>query len=166
MREQEMRMRVFRFLRVRMRNMIVPATIGIGIAAGACGSNEPVSKYMGPIPSDAAQRDVAQDVAKDEGPMPSPDGPMAPPEVLYGAAWPVEAGTLDLGGVDVAAVDLAGHVDFGPATDSGLDSGSIIAKYIAPMLDAASDGMPVVRYGTPSFDAGGAQPLYMAPTQS
>jgi hypothetical protein len=36
MREQEMRMRVFRFLKARMRNMIMPATVGIGLAMGGC----------------------------------------------------------------------------------------------------------------------------------
>jgi len=36
MREQEMRMRVVRFLKIRMRNAILPATVGIGLAVGMC----------------------------------------------------------------------------------------------------------------------------------
>jgi hypothetical protein len=36
MREREMRERVERFLRTRLRNMLLPATIGLGLAVGAC----------------------------------------------------------------------------------------------------------------------------------
>ena len=39
MRELEMRQRVERFLRSRLRAMLLPATLGLGLAAGACDSD-------------------------------------------------------------------------------------------------------------------------------
>jgi hypothetical protein len=36
MREQDMRLRVERFLRVRLRSMLMPATLGLGLAIGGC----------------------------------------------------------------------------------------------------------------------------------
>jgi hypothetical protein len=55
MREHEMRMRVFRFLKARMRNMIMPATVGIGLAVGSgCEKSEAVPVYGVPWTSDAA----------------------------------------------------------------------------------------------------------------
>jgi hypothetical protein len=36
MREREMRERVERFLQTRLRNMLLPATLGLGLAVGAC----------------------------------------------------------------------------------------------------------------------------------
>jgi hypothetical protein len=67
MREQEMRMRVMRFLSVRMRNMIMPATVGIGLAmGGACGKSAPAKDGL-PLSGDAAalkqDAPAGQDVA-------------------------------------------------------------------------------------------------------
>ena len=39
MREQEMRQRVERFLQTRLRKMLLPATLGLGLAVGACNSD-------------------------------------------------------------------------------------------------------------------------------
>lgn len=36
MREREMRERVERFLQTRLRKMLLPATLGLGLAVGAC----------------------------------------------------------------------------------------------------------------------------------
>lgn len=38
MREKEMRQRVERFLQTRLRAMLLPATLGLGLALGACDS--------------------------------------------------------------------------------------------------------------------------------
>ena len=39
MREQEMRERVERFLQARWRSMVLPATLGLGLAVGGCNSD-------------------------------------------------------------------------------------------------------------------------------
>ncbi|HEX7501492.1 MAG TPA: hypothetical protein VF524_14510, partial [Polyangia bacterium] len=39
MREREMRERVERFLQIRLRNMLLPATLGLGLAVGACNTD-------------------------------------------------------------------------------------------------------------------------------
>jgi len=60
MREQEMRMRVFRFLKARMRNMIMPATVGIGLAVGGCAKETSTPIYSAPLQDSGppAQTDV------------------------------------------------------------------------------------------------------------
>ena len=67
MREREMRERVERFLETRLRSMLLPATLGLGLAVGACNSGglgvddggdkvvnkdaaSPATKYMAQIP--------------------------------------------------------------------------------------------------------------------
>jgi len=39
MREQEMRQRIEQFLQSRLRAMVLPATLGLGLALGACNSD-------------------------------------------------------------------------------------------------------------------------------
>ena len=39
MREREMRQRVERFLQTRLRSMLMPATLGLGLAIGGCNSD-------------------------------------------------------------------------------------------------------------------------------
>ena len=39
MREQDMRLRVERFLQTRLRSMLMPATLGLGLALGGCNSD-------------------------------------------------------------------------------------------------------------------------------
>ena len=36
MREQDMRLRIERFMKARLRNMLMPATLGLGLALGGC----------------------------------------------------------------------------------------------------------------------------------
>ena len=67
MREREMRQRVERFFQTRLRSMLLPATLGLGLAVGACNSDglsvddggnqatkkdtgSPAMKYMAQIP--------------------------------------------------------------------------------------------------------------------
>jgi hypothetical protein len=39
MRERDMRLRVERFLQTRLRSMLMPATLGLGLALGGCNSD-------------------------------------------------------------------------------------------------------------------------------
>lgn len=98
MREQEMRNRIFGFLKARMRGMVFPATVGLGIAVSACSSRAaqtpPDAAYMAPFPQDAA-RDLPE------------------PVVLYGADVP--RAPLD----QVVATDTEEPMDSTPSIDSG-----------------------------------------------
>jgi hypothetical protein len=184
MREQEMRLRVFRYLKARMRNMIMPATVGIGLAVG--GACESAAVYSAPGP--AEQRDAStwrQDVAM--GPdAPGPDLAMVADvaaESVPDLAKLDEARTADAlateAGLDNRVAD--GKEDlpllkYGSPFDSGFfdsravdaepDAGQIIAKYIAPMPDAAVDSTgPAPRYMATMPDASADRSvvvLYMA----
>ena len=76
MREQEMRQRIERFLQTRLRQMLLPATLGLGLAVGACKSDS-LSADDGGDPS--TKKDSGSVVAKymaqlpDAGPAPTPD---------------------------------------------------------------------------------------------
>ena len=166
MREQEMRMRVFRFLKARMRNMIMPATVGIGLAVGGCAKEGlhasdaaafrdsggiPIysAVFPGPDSASPSQTDVLPgrdaDVPTTDGSAPSPD--------LAGRDTPVNGSDMappkDANGPDtserdaVAPNDQAVALDSG-ARDSGADLGGIFTKYIAPIPDAAPDSTTVV----------------------
>ena len=185
MREKEMRLRVFRFLKARMRNMIMPATVGIGLAvAGGCESAAVYSAPFEPVEhKDAAtlKQDVALGpdspgpdsvVVADVAVESAPDSP-TPADVLPPDALATETG-LDTGSRDVK--DDLNWVKYGSPFDSGtldtrvVDSqtevGQVIAKYIAPMPDAAVDSSsPVVRYMAVMPDASpdlSVAVLYMA----
>ncbi len=71
MREREMRERVERFLRTRLRNVLLPAALGLGLTVGACNtdgldasdagdasaksdSGTVTTRYMAQQPADAA----------------------------------------------------------------------------------------------------------------
>jgi hypothetical protein len=178
MREQEMRMRVFRFLKARMRNMIMPATVGIGLSLGACSNPVPaVPLYGAPEKHDASamQTDTLAAETATAGPDQAAQGPdMAVPgpdlaapdtrEVQVAADLAPDNLNDGLGrdtpiyGVDMtppkdanttdSPADLRVALD-GSATDGGADLGSIITKYIAPIPDAAAD-------------TGGIAPVYTA----
>jgi len=94
MREREMRQRIERFLQSRLRKMLAPATIGLGLAMTGCPSDgsdtiddggalvqkdgeadhSAVTKYMGPMPADASP-EVPAVVAEYMAPMPD-SGPV------------------------------------------------------------------------------------------
>ncbi len=153
MREQDMRQRIQRFLQTRLRSMLAPATLGLGLAMTAC-------------PSDGSnsQTDGSAVVSKDA----APDGQAT---TLYGVPLPKDAANVE----DAAAADTA--------VPAGKDSGSdaIAALYIAPLprdaqasnqdsssgVDASGpDAGPVTKYIAPIPDAARefplAQPDYMA----
>jgi hypothetical protein len=178
MREEEMRSRVFGFLKARMRNMIMPAAVGIGLVAGGCAK----TKDTGIQPSDAAmvKRDVNHDdvpaVKSEVSPSETREAPMesdVPADHAVADQSPA-TDTTDSGFAD-AAMDVFAPMDGNtpidqrlPETgskygvpnpmDSGIDrggeAGSIIAKYLAPTPDATIDLGLVVRYMAPMLDSG------------
>ena len=109
MREREMRQRVERFLQTRLRSMLLPATLGLGLAVGACNS-DPLSaddgggetvkqdsgsvgtKYMAQIPD--AGPDLPRATPDYMAQMPPDSGPG--PVLLYMALMPADAAS-DLG---------------------------------------------------------------------
>lgn len=155
MREQEMRERVFKFLKARMRNMIMPATVGLGLAVGGCssGDGEVKSLYMGPIPSDASS---AQSDATAQG----NDGAQAGQDLaaqgldqglhidapVYGARVDALPGSDQSIALDAekrdASASTDGSVTPGSSGDAAADLGEIIAKYIAPVPDASTTDAP------------------------
>jgi hypothetical protein len=157
MREQEMRLRVFRFLKARMRNMIMPATIGIGLAVGGCSDSNDgtVVRYAAPVMPDASpdlNPDVAGswvlnlDVGADDGAsardLPAdardeltPDLPTAEDASsadVFAAEAALDAGSLD--GED----DLGGVEQGSPLDAGGLDSQSDVGQVITPASQTPS----------------------------
>ncbi len=193
MREQEMRLHVFRFLKTRMRNMIMPATLGIGLAVGGC--DGAVARYAAPVSPDAPSTQdtasdsrlnqdtaapvpdlsVGRDLPADVGAESVPDLALSqdgqPADVAVAEAGP-DTRRLD-GKDDLPLVKYGSPFDAGVSDgviDSRTEDGQVIAKYVAPMPDAAVDtNGPVMRYMAVMPDA---QPdrtmvlLYMAQVPS
>jgi hypothetical protein len=178
MREQEMRSRVFGFLKARMRNMIMPVAVGIGLVAGGCAKTEDT----GAQPSDAAKVkcDVNHDDVLAVGPEVPPsetrEAPMAS-DVAVDQSVADQAPATDAtdSGFAVAAMDVFAPMDgntpidqrlpetgskygvpnpMDSGNDRGGEAGPIIAKYLAPTPDAAIDLGLVVRYMAPMLDSG------------
>jgi hypothetical protein len=177
MREQEMRMRVFQFLRARMRNMLMPATLGLGLAVGACADPAPIYSAVSPDASDSNPpipiyglfSDVRPPNLPDAAPDPvdaatppdtslAPDGRDGPPDESVALDAPI----LDTGGDRIWV--KYGAPDAGSGPDVRLDSSA---------LDTAGDvsgggetSLPV-RYAAvmppDADDAPRAMPLYLAP---
>ena len=205
MREQEMRLRVFRFLRTRMRNMIMPATVGIGLAIGGC--DGPVPVYSASLQDSAAPS--KSDVLGPDSPATGPDLPMADTRdgrLAEDAASDISfvqdvsaadqrdavaTADLDTGsdgaGPDDAVADVWAKKDANPnqdatgmkyfapfldgatvPVDGAAETGAIVTKYIAPILDSGlKDSLPI-RYGAVTPDGGSDSAfytLYMAPQQ-
>jgi hypothetical protein len=179
MREHEMRMRVFRFLKARMRNMIMPATVGLGIglAAGGCKTEGLVTqdaRGQADLPAKvgdsaiigdatAAKSDVLGSDSSTLGPdlaavdtrdalVTNDVAPDLGRDVSTTADRPSEAVAGDAAKADVAALDTA-KVDVVAAVDGNDDMGTIVVKYGTPVPDAADD-------------TGGIAPVYIAPVYS
>ena len=130
MREQEMRERVFGFLKARMRGMIFPATVGIGLAVSGCSESKATPAYMASFPQDAAQNVVdarVQDVA-----------PVTPDLPVADANNPQLPESQPVDGTDVPPADT-GHEE----------TGIIITKYLAPLPDGGRDGLRLTLYAAP-----------------
>jgi hypothetical protein len=135
MRERDMRLRVERFLQSRLRSMLLPATMGLGLAVGGCasdglnaddgGDKEDVvaatdtvaTKYMAPT-TDAAPIPVpvySVAVPRDAG----PELPIAQPEYMA----PIKE---DAGMVLRYMAQMP---------DAGRDAGEMVALYLAQIPD-------------------------------
>jgi hypothetical protein len=178
MRENEMRMRVFQFLKARLRNTLMPATVSLGLAVGGCTKEgltsaadtgvlkdtNSVPVYSAVMPADAnstlPDQAIPMDVVDDSG----FDG-LGRDTPVYGTPDSQRRDTADApdqGGVDSGAVD-GGH-DVGivnkygvpiPRSDASADSGRIGELYAAVIpTDARVDlGGIGVRYGAQVPDA-------------
>lgn len=135
MREREMRERVHRFLRVRLRNMLMPATLGLGLALGGC-DGDALSTDDGGDP--AVQQDAA--TQSDSGtvgvkyiaqiPDAGPELPVAAPEYIA----PVPDYMAQMPDAGIAVRYMAQMPDAGP------DLGGAVAVYSAPVYLAQVPG--------------------------
>ncbi len=149
MREQDMRERVQRFLQTRLRTMLAPATLGLGLSGmvltttGCPGDGldasddggalvkkdtgadqQMVARYMAPLPNDSGtpQGDVGRDQAATKYLAPIPDaGPEIRPE--YMAPMP-DASQSDLGMVLRYMAQMP---------DAAPDNGRVVALYMAQL---------------------------------
>ncbi len=133
MRERDMRLRVERFLQSRLRSMLMPATMGLGLALGGCASDALVA-------DDGGKRDG---VAVDVGPAPKymaqlPDAGKDMQAVpIYSVVQPRDAG---------AELPQAQPEYVAPMPDSGLP-----IRYAAVMPDAGRDLGGMVAVYTSQF---------------
>ena len=130
MRERDMRLRVERFLQSRLRSMLLPATMGLGLAVGACASD-------GLNADDGGDKeDVVADTAAPP-PLPLTSDARADSQVvpLYSVVVPRDAGPE----LPIAQPDyMAQMPDSGIAVryaalmpDAGKDLGGMVAIYSA-----------------------------------
>lgn len=186
MREQEMRQRVFQFLKVRMRNMLMPATLGIGLAVGGCSQSTSLKDppdsaadtgkdTQMPIPIYAGSFGDSSVPGMPDGPSPdlASSGPEAQPDAglprdvpIYGSDMSRldqrKADGQNVSAPDAApdqAVALDGAAIDGRKPDGGPETS--IVKYMAP-FDAGRDaGVEAGRDA--GADLGGIAPVYIAP---
>lgn len=125
MRERDMRLRVERFLQCRLRNMLMPATMGLGLALGGCASDALSADDGGD------QKDVG--AVTDTGPStkysaPTTDASVPPPVALYSVVMPKDAGA-ELRDSGMVLRYQAVIPDAAPDLDDS------VAIYMAPMSD-------------------------------
>jgi hypothetical protein len=161
MKEQEMRLRVFRFLRARMRNMIMPATMGLGLAIGGCTTSSATPVYSGQFPDDAAA--TKSDILGADSVAQGPDLAVADTRDTRAGEDVVKDSAHDVLAVEDVAGDAADAendsqrdalaiVDH-PAGSDGVSIDSAIADGLAK-VDADTDLDAIVtKYLTPFFDA-------------
>lgn len=136
MREQDMRRRVEQFFQTRLRRMIAPATLGLGLAGLGLGTTGCPSSGLD------ANDDGGAMVNKDAGPdqgmvlkymaqMPDAGLETALPQPEYMAPVPPDAGA----GPDT----LGTPIYSAPAPDAGS-----VMRYMAQMPDAGRDGRGVI----------------------
>jgi hypothetical protein len=91
MREREMRQRVERFLQTRLRSMLLPATLGLGLAIGACNSDALNADDGG---DQTAKKDSGSAAMKYMAQIPEagPELPAATPD--YMAPIPADSGVV------------------------------------------------------------------------
>jgi hypothetical protein len=136
MREHDMRQRVEQFLQTRLRKMIAPATLGLGLAGlGLATTGCPSS---GLDANDDGGAMVNKDAGADQGmvlkymaQMPDAGLETSLPQPEYMAPVPPDAGIkLDTLGTPIYSA---------PAPDAGP-----VMRYMAQMPDASSDGREII----------------------
>jgi hypothetical protein len=122
MRERDMRLRVERFIQTRLRSMLMPATLGLGMALSGCDGD-------GLSANDAGDPTVHQDAANTDAGSP-------PPVPMYIAAIPDASPELPIGAPEYIA----------PIVKE--DAAGIAVRYMAQMPpDAGKDpGLPIAMY--------------------
>jgi len=172
MREQEMRLRVFRFLRARMRNMIMPATVGIGLAVGGCAKENATPIYSAPLQDSSApgQTDVllvsdTQPGAPDNA-VPGTDSAAPGKEVAPDTSEvPVVADAASDGigrDVPIYGVDMRPPRDLPPADVLGQDVPAKPDQAVAVDgggIDTGTDLGSITKYGVPIPDAASEKPV-------
>jgi hypothetical protein len=128
MRERDMRLRVERFLQSRLRSMLLPATMGLGLAVGGCDSDG-LNTDDGGDKEDVVATDTAP--TTDAAPIPVP---------VYSVAVPRDAGPeLPIAQPEYMAPikEDAGMVlrYMAQMPDAGRDAGEMVALYLAQIPD-------------------------------
>jgi hypothetical protein len=174
-----MRLRIERFLQTRLRNMLAPATIGLGLAMTGCPSSGlDATEDAGALVKKDSGADVGGPVAVYSAPAPDAGGTQAnrdtgtspPPSPRDGAVTPDA-----VGGTDQLVTKYMAQVP-----DAGQEAPLPMPEYMAPMPDAAQelpmaqpdymaqmpDSGPVLRYMAQMPDAapdlGGPVAVYLA----
>jgi hypothetical protein len=132
MREQDMRLRIERFMKARLRNMLMPATLGLGLAVGGC-NGDALSTDDGGDPlvkQDAAAQTDTGGPSVTQMPDAGPELPIAMPD--YMAQMP----------------------------DAGPEVPVAMPEYMAPITK--EDAGIAVRYMAQMPDADRAIPVYLA----
>jgi hypothetical protein len=124
MREREMRERVERFLQIRLRNMLLPATLGLGLAVGAC-NTDPLSTDDGG--DQIAKKDSGSMVMKYMAQIPDAgsDLPAATPEYMAPIRLDANTALPDSG--------LALRYMAQQPADAAPDTSRAVALYTAPL---------------------------------
>jgi hypothetical protein len=123
MREQDMRLRIERFLKARLRNMLRPAALGLGLALGGCDSDGLTTDDGG---DPATKQDAAANTdvgAVTKYMAPTPDAGL---EIPIGAPEYIAPILKEDAGIAVRYMAQM------PA-DAGPELGGAVAMYIAPM---------------------------------
>jgi hypothetical protein len=165
MREYEMRQRVFRFLKVRMRNMIMPATLGLGLAVGSCSDPQAVTGNQDANDAAGTKPIPIYSVVFPDGSAPGSD--LAPED--SSVPQPRQDAVADVGresGPEVVPVYSA-PTDVLPPDLRKADGPDAATSDVAPPSDQAvaldTTAIDVGRPGDAGADLGGVYPEYIAP---
>jgi hypothetical protein len=174
MREQEMRECVGHFLKARMRAMLLPATLGLGLAVAGC-DKEALESTDDSGTSSQIEAGVTHPDTQIEAGATHPDTQIAPPIVTKYIAQLPDA--------NVAPAYMAQLPDAGTVTKyiAQLPDAALVTKYIAQLPDAniapeymaqmpdarvkdamSPDSGMMVRYMAPLPNPGQPVLLYMA----
>lgn len=140
MREQDMRLRIERFMKARLRNMLKPAVLGLGLALGGCDSDA-LSADDGGEPGTKQDAAVATDsgtVTKYMAPAPDAATDTWTPGLRYMAQMPDAGPELPIAMPDYMApikqdAGIAVRYMAQMPADASPDLGGMVAMYVAQM---------------------------------